>query len=99
MSYVFLVLILLIFIGRYTPNVHYFINILIFIVGIMTILKGVKLNHLVILNFGLLMITAIIIARFFDTDFSFVVRGVVFILIGVLFFIANIWMLKTRKSS
>jgi hypothetical protein len=46
----------------------------------------------------LLIITALIACRFFDTDFSFVVRGLVFIGVGVGFFATNYYMIKKRKK-
>lgn len=74
------------------------INLLAFSLGILTILKGVKQNHLGILNYGLLIITALVICRFFDTNISFVVRGLLFVGVGVGFFMTNYWLLKKRRA-
>lgn len=73
------------------------INIYVFALGILTIRDGAKQDHLGILNFGLLIITALVICRFFDTDLSFVVRGIMFVSVGTGFFAANYWMLKKRR--
>jgi hypothetical protein len=51
-----------------------------------------------LLNYGLLILTALIICRFFDLDMSFVARGLLFVLVGAGFFAANIWMVKKRKQ-
>jgi hypothetical protein len=73
------------------------INLLILLVGIFTIRQGAKADHLGVLNYGLLTITVLIVCRFFDSHMSFVVRGLLFVLVGVGFFAANYVMLKRRK--
>lgn len=95
---IFLLFILVFFIGIKSSVAVILINLIIFILGILTIVKGAKMNHLGILNYGLLTITALLISRFFDTDISFILRGVLFILVGIGFFVTNYWMLKKRKS-
>ncbi len=75
------------------------INLLVLASGIMVIRHGVMKDHLGILNYGLLTITALIICRFFDSDISFVIRGLLFVLVGVGFFVANYLMLKKRKQT
>lgn len=75
------------------------VNILVFAVGLLTLRKGGQENHLGILNYGLLIITALIICRFFDVDVPFVWRGLLFVLVGVGFFMANYWMLQKRKNN
>jgi len=73
------------------------INVLVFALGIVTIRKGVIENHLGILNYGLFIITALVICRFFDTDISFIIRGILFIIVGIGFFTTNYLMLKRRR--
>ncbi len=74
-------------------------NIALLMIGISEIKRGNQLNDLKILNFGLLIITILIICRFFDTDFSFVIRGILFISIGLGFFLTNYLMLKKRNQN
>jgi hypothetical protein len=74
-------------------------NLLLFALGVFTIRNGIKRNHLGILNYGLLIITALVISRFFDSDLSFVSRGLLFISVGVGFFVVNYQMLKKRKQN
>lgn len=74
------------------------INLLILTLAVHTIRDGAQRNHLGILNYGLLIITALILCRFFDTDFSFVVRGLLFISVGVGFFATNYYMIQKRKK-
>lgn len=67
--------------------------------GISEIKRGSKLNHLGILNFGLILISILITCRFFDTNLSFVIRGILFIAIGLGFFLTNYLMLKKRNRN
>lgn len=77
----------------------FFINIFVLAIGIFTIRDGAKQDHLGILNFGLLIITALIICRFFDESITFVIRGILFVTVGVGFFATNYWILKKRKTN
>ncbi|RBN51765.1 DUF2157 domain-containing protein [Flavobacterium psychrolimnae] len=74
-------------------------NAIVLFIGIFDVKRGIKLNHLGILNFGLLLITILITCRFFDTDLSFVIRGILFITIGLGFFLANYFILKKRNRN
>ena len=73
------------------------INILTFLAGLAYVRRGTQLDHLVILNYGLLIITALITCRFFDTNLSFIARGLLFVAIGASFFFVNHSMLKKRR--
>lgn len=96
---IFFVFIFLFFLGQNTSFLPILlINIVILANGIFTIRTGIKHDHLGVLNYGLLTITALVICRFFDSDMSFIVRGILFIAVGVGFFLANYLTLKKRKS-
>ena len=99
LALVFIFFIATFILGIYSPIAVVLINLYIFVIGIQTIREGARLNHLGILNFGLLVITALVICRFFDTDISFVIRGLLFICIGAGFFATNYWMLKKRNTN
>jgi hypothetical protein len=58
--------------------------------GLGVVLLGVRSGRLGTLNAGMLLLAALIVARFFDQDIGFVVRGVAFIVMGLGFLIANI---------
>lgn len=75
-----------------------FINILVLLLGVMAIKIGSDRLHFGVLNYGLLIIATLIVCRFFDTNISFVVRGLLFVGVGVGFFLTNYMMLKKRKS-
>jgi uncharacterized membrane protein len=74
------------------------INVLLFALGISKIMRGAKLDHLGILNYGLLIVAVLITCRFFDIDLSYLVRGVLFMVVGAGFFAGNYWMIQKRKS-
>jgi len=99
MDYVFAIFPIIFIIGMHdvwTPTI--LINLLTLAVGLMTIKKGADRDHLGILNYGLLIITALVICRFFDTQISFVIRGLLFVGVGAGFFAANYMLIKKRKA-
>jgi len=69
------------------------------LLGVYHIGLGTQRDHLGILNFGLLIITAQIICRFFDTDLSFTVRGLLFLVVGAGFFLTNIYLIRRRQKT
>ena len=99
MAPVFILFMITFFIGNYSGIAVLLINVYIFVIGILIIREGARLDHFGVLNYGLLVITALIICRFFDTHLSFVVRGLLFVSIGVGFFLANYWMLRKRRGN
>ena len=96
---VFLLFICIFIVGFFSPVAVILINMLIFFIGILTIRQGAKQDHLGILNYGLLIISTLVVCRFFDTDLSFVVRGLLFVGVGLGFFFANSRMLKKRQEN
>ncbi|WP_109302703.1 DUF2157 domain-containing protein [Aquimarina sp. AU474] len=72
-------------------------NVLVFVLGISAIKIGVDKFNFGILNYGLLIIATLIICRFFDTGMSFVIRGILFVLVGTGFFVTNYIMLKKQQ--
>ncbi len=96
---VFILFILTFIIGLTNTLAVVLINIFVLGIGILTIRNGAKQDHLGLLNYGLLVITALVICRFLDTDLSFIVRGILFVSVGAGFFVANYLMLKRRKEN
>ena len=98
-SYGFVVVLILLLVSYQLPLLARVLdNILLFAFGVFTVRDGARQNKLSLLNYGLLILTALIICRFFDLDMSFVARGLLFVLVGAGFFVANIWMVKKRKQ-
>ena len=73
-------------------------NVYLFVLGLGALLAGIRGNKLGSVNAGLLALAASIIARFFDSDLSFLARGLAFIVIGSGFLVTNVVMLR-RKSA
>jgi len=97
-EWVFLVFFGLFLLGMTSPFVVIWINILTLIVAVLTIREGAVRNNLGILNYGLLIITGLIICRFFDVNIGFVLKGLLFVLVGLGFFFANLWMIRKKKK-
>jgi hypothetical protein len=72
-------------------------NVYLFVIGIRTLVVGIRNGRIWTVNAGMLILTALIIARFFDNDIGFVVRGIAFILIGAGFLITNVILIKRGK--
>jgi hypothetical protein len=96
---IFILFIITFILGLSYPIAVVLINIYVFAIGVLTIKDGARHDHLGILNYGLLIITVLVICRFFDTNLSFVIRGILFVVVGAGFFAANYWMLKKRKTN
>jgi hypothetical protein len=98
-SYAFIAVFLLYIISMQSPELSRILaNVLLFFFGVFTIRDGARQNRLSVLNYGLLILSALIICRFFDTDMSFVTRGLLFVAVGAGFFAANYWMIRKRKD-
>jgi hypothetical protein len=67
--------------------------------GIGILARGIRTNSIARANFGLLLIAALAICRFFDSDLSFVTRGIGFIIVGLGFLVANVLLFKRRTAS
>jgi hypothetical protein len=64
--------------------------------GIFTLVRGVRAGRVYEANLGMVVITALAVVRFFDSDFEFVVRGIAFIAIGAGFLITNLILFKRK---
>ncbi len=99
MGFVFIIFIAMYFIGVGAPIAGVILtNLLVLAAAIFTMQRGLQLNHIGILNYGLLIIAVLVICRFFDTNISFVLRGLMFVAVGAGFFIANSRLAKKRKQ-
>lgn len=74
------------------------VNLVVLLLGLAAIREGVSKENFGILNYGLLVIAALVACRFFDSNISFVWRGVAFLLLGAGFFFAN-YVMYTRINS
>ncbi len=67
--------------------------------GLFTLIRGVRSGRIFEANLGMLVIAALALARFFDSDFEFVVRGIAFIAIGLGFLVTNLVVFKRRARA
>jgi hypothetical protein len=73
-------------------------NAYLFGFGLYYIKYGIETHRLSLVNLGMFFISALIVARFFDTDWSFVIKGLVFILLGIGFLYVNVVLAKRLKA-
>ncbi|MBD3853742.1 MAG: DUF2157 domain-containing protein [Acidobacteria bacterium] len=64
-------------------------NLLLFGVGIATIAAGLKTQSLATVNLGMVVVATLVVVRFFDSGFGFILKGFAFILVGIGFLVAN----------
>jgi len=99
MGYSFAILLLLLLFFHKAPSVAVFIiNAWTIFIAVFFIRKGTAKNHLGIVNFGLIIIAALAMCRFFDDRIPFIWRGIFFLATGVAFFAANYLLLRKRKQ-
>lgn len=73
-------------------------NLYLFACGLVVTITGIQSGHLGTVNAGMIILAAQIIARFFDSELGFVIRGLAFILVGIGFFIVN-WIIARKISA
>jgi uncharacterized membrane protein len=69
------------------------------LLGIDFLARGIRTHSIARANFGLLLIAALAVSRFFDSELSFVTRGLGFIVVGAGFLVANILLFKKRAAA
>ncbi|QGM99015.1 DUF2157 domain-containing protein [Methylocystis parvus] len=74
-------------------------NLYVFGLGVGVLAAGLRSHRLGTMNAGMMILSALILCRFFDADIGFVARGVTFILIGAGFLAANLLMLRKRGAA
>ena len=66
--------------------------------GILMLVRGFNLKNVPRMNWGMMIIALLILMRFFDSNIDFIVKGIVFIIIGISILIFNIFLAKKIKS-
>ena len=85
------------FIG-YIP-MFWITNVYFAVLGVMTLLNGMRNRELLEMNAGMLQLVLLISFKFFDSGISIIGRAIVFIIIGLLFIAANIYLGRYFKRT
>ncbi len=94
----YIIAIIIFLVGLQSSLAVILVNAYIFIIGLLIIIKGMRTDHLGKLNYGLVIITMLVIFRVFDSNLSIALRGLLFLIVGVGFYITNFQLLKKRKA-
>lgn len=71
-------------------------NTYLFVLALSTIIYGIRSSSLSTTNTGMVILALLIIFRFFDSEVGFVIRGIVFIALGIGFLVTNVLMLRRK---
>lgn len=74
-------------------------NLYVFAGGIAYMVMGIRSNEVKTVNFGFALVAAVIFLRYFDTDLSFVLRGTLFVILGIGFLLTNKVIAKRRRQN
>lgn len=64
-------------------------SVYVIILSLLTLADGIGQRALWMVNCGVLLFLAVVLGKFFNEDFSFTTKGIVFIVCGLLFFMVN----------
>ena len=74
-------------------------TLLLLVVGIATIAEGVRRQNLGTVNLGMLVVAMLVMVRFFDSGFGFILKGFAFILVGIGFLVANVVLSRSLRAA
>ncbi|MEI6437238.1 MAG: DUF2157 domain-containing protein [Candidatus Omnitrophota bacterium] len=74
-------------------------NLYVLFISIYRIMAGIKANDLGITNTGMFMLSALVLARFFDSNLDFIFKGLVFIAVGIGFLLTNIMVMRKKGGA
>lgn len=74
-------------------------NIYLLILGISRIVSGARNNNPAVINTGMLIMAVLIAARFFDSDINFIIKGSVFIAVGIGFLAVNLALARRKGGA
>lgn len=75
------------------------VNLYLIAFGVVLLIAGVRETSLGRANLGAAVLGLLTLARFFDTDWSFLVRGAAFIAVGLGFVLVNVVLLRRRRAA
>lgn len=93
------VLPLLIVAGLFQPSglMATLFNAYVLVLGVAALFIGVRERRLGKINGGMLILSVLIVMRFFDMDIGFIAKGIVFIVLGIAFLVANIFVSRWMR--
>ena len=74
-------------------------NVYALLLGVDILARGIRVDSFARANFGLLLLAGLALCRFFDSDLSFLTRGIGFIVVGLGFLAANVVLFKKRAAT
>lgn len=74
-------------------------DLYVMVAGLGLLIAGIRGQSLAQMNTGLFIVSALLVARFFDGDLGFLLRGLIFIALGSAFLIANVVMLRRKGAA
>lgn len=84
----------------YLPGLAAFgANVFVLTCGVWMLWRGQVTQSFLRLNTGLVVIGLLAVLRFFDTELSFVLRGIIFIGVGLGFVLANYQLIQKKKAN
>jgi hypothetical protein len=75
------------------------LNLYVLALGIALIAMGVRDRRLSVVNLGLLVTSGLILARFFDSDMSIILRALAFMGVGVGFLVTNVVLIRRGRGA
>ena len=73
-------------------------NLWLLAVGVLTLLEGVRGLKLGTANRGLVALALLVASRFFDSDLTFLARGLAFVTLGAACFALNLWLMRRLRT-
>lgn len=73
-------------------------NLFLLAFGIYYLREGILQERLGLVNAGMFIMSSLFIMRFFDQDFSFLTKGIAFVLIGAAFLGVNMYLIRRQKT-
>ena len=74
-------------------------NLYLFILGLWVLVSGIKKRSIGNINLGMFILGVLILTRFFDSNLSFITRGVSSIVIGIGFLTTNLILLRRNRGN
>jgi hypothetical protein len=84
--------------GEYAGSAAIF-DLYLFAIGLWLLVTGIRIPLQGQMNLGLFVISSLIVARFFDCDLDFLLRGLLFIALGIAFLVTNIILIRRKGSA